>query len=259
MLETYPRDTAHDKIWEALDRDGAVIVRDFAPPDVAERLASDFAPHIDAAPWCNADAGDQLGESFFGLRTKRFHGLLGLSAAFGEVIVDPLLLAMCDHFLKPRCRDYRVSTSELMVLGRGETDQDLHRDADSWRFFPEPRPEILVSANVALTDFTETNGATVVVAGSHKWPRGRKPTPDERAQAVMPRGSALLYSGNVLHGGGANQTDEIRIGMYVGYVLSWLRPLENHLITNGEAAIQAAPDRAQLLLDYTETGWSVFP
>lgn len=29
----------------------------------------------------------------------------------------------------------------------------------------------------------------------------------------MSGGSALVYTGNVLHGGGANRTDEIRIGL----------------------------------------------
>ena len=187
------------------------------------------------------------------------HGLLARSPHFGELIVDPLLLAMCDHFLAPRCRDYRVSTGELMALGEGQENQLLHRDADSWIHFPQPRPEILVSANVALTDFTAENGATRVAPGSHTWARERKAREEEIVQACMPRGSALLYTGNVLHGGGANRTDAVRIGCYVGYVLSWLRPLENHLITNGEDALRAAPPVARRLLDWSEVGWDVMP
>ena len=73
----------------------------------------------------------------------------------------------------------------------------------------------------------------------------------------MRRGSVLLYSGDVLHGGGANRTDEIRIGLYVGYILSWLRPIENHLVTSGIDAIRNADPRAQRLLDFTPDGYTV--
>jgi ectoine hydroxylase-related dioxygenase (phytanoyl-CoA dioxygenase family) len=165
---------------------------------------------------------------------------------------------MCDHFLSPKSRDYRVSTGELMAIGSGEIAQAVHRDADSWYHMPSPRPDLLMSANFALTDFTEDNGATVVVPGSHRWQdRSRQPRESERAKATMPRGSVLLYHGDVIHGGGANQTDETRIGLYLGYILSWLRPIENHYVTSGIDAIKAAPERARLMLDYTEDGFTV--
>jgi hypothetical protein len=242
-------------IFDALAHDGGVIVDDFLTSGEVDRLAGDFVSHLDAVPWCNTEDGDR--DEFFGAQTKRLHGLLSRSPSFGDLIVDPLLLAMCDRFLKPRCRDYRVSTGELMAIGSGATPQVLHRDADSWHHFPAPRPEILVSANVALTDFTEENGATVVVPGSQRWPRERIAQRSEGVSAVMSRGSVLLYSGDVLHGGGANQTGVVRIGLYTGYLLSWLRPIENHLITSGEAALRAASPRARELLGFTEAGWEV--
>jgi len=238
-----------------LERDGGVIVEEFLTPSQVDALASDFEPHLDAAPWCNTEHGDR--DEFFGAHTKRLHGLLARSPAFGELVLDPLLHAMCDRFLAPTCRDYRVSTGELMALGGGQEVQVFHRDADSWYHFPAPRPELLVSANIALTEFTEGNGATVVVPGSHRWPRERAAERKEGVSAAMPRGSALLYAGDVLHGGGANQTEQLRIGLYVGYILSWLRPIENHLITNGEPALRAAPPRARELLGFTEAGWEV--
>ncbi len=254
MLETHPA-SAHEQLFAALERDGAVIADGLLESARVDRLVADFTPHLDAVAWGNSDSSGP--DEFFGNRTKRLHGLLARSAAFAELLTQPLLLAMCDHFLGPRCDDYRVSTGELMALGRGESNPTLHRDADSWHHFPRPRPEILVSANLALTDFTEHNGATVVVPGSHQWEPERRASKAERGAAVMRRGSALLYSGNVLHGGGANGTEEVRIGLYVGYLLSWLRPIENHLITNGPEAVAGAPERVRRLLDHTPTGWEV--
>ncbi len=256
MLQSFPRDASTGDIMAALERDGGAVVEGLLDEQTLDGLNRDLAPHLEREAWGNTEPDHS--DEFFGLKTKRLHGLLARSPLFGEIILEPLLLAMCDHFLKPRCRHYRISTGELMALGRGQKPQQLHRDADSWHYFPNQRPEILVSANFALTDFSQENGATVVVPGSHRWPADRAVSDaDPRAAAVMRRGSALLYSGNVLHGGGANQTDEVRIGLYVGYLLSWLRPIENHLITNGSKAVRAAPAMAQRLLDYTETGWHV--
>ena len=258
MLQDFLRDAPLDEIVAGLERDGGVIVHDFLAPERVDALVRDFEPHLDAEPWCNTP--DQLGEAFFGRRTKRLHGLLARSACFADLVTHPLMLDLCARVLGPRCSGVRVSTGELMALGQGESDQLLHRDADSWIHFPRPRPEILLSCNVALTEFTEENGATVVAPGSHLWDDpARKPEPEELVKAVMPRGSALVYTGNVLHGGGANATPELRIGLYAGWLLSWLRPLENHLVTNGAEALQAAPAEARELLDVTETGWSVFP
>ena len=81
---------------------------------------------------------------------------------------------------------------------------------------------------VALSDFTAANGATRVVPGSHLWPAGREPAPEEILQAEMPAGAALFYLGSTVHGGGANRTArEARRGMFVGYVVGWLRTEEN--------------------------------
>jgi ectoine hydroxylase-related dioxygenase (phytanoyl-CoA dioxygenase family) len=254
MLEHFAADTKHDRIHAALERDGAAVLEGLLQPSRVDALAADLQPHLDAVKWCNTESLDK--NEFFGMRTKRLHGLTARTKLFGELIVDETLVSLADRVLSPHARDIRVSTGELMAIGDEEQEQTLHRDADSWYYLPRPRPDVLFSANIALTDFRSDNGATVVVPGSHRWSPTRRPTPSEKVQAVMPRGSALLYSGEVLHGGGANRTQELRVGLYVGYVVSWLRPIENHVVTNGIDAIRAAPARAQTLLDCGGEGWT---
>jgi hypothetical protein len=263
MLQHFKRDDSSGAILDALDQDGGVIVEGYLDDETTQQLFDDFQPHLGATPWCNVEdeeAGpmsEEQAADFFGRKTKRLHGLLARSPRFADAVTHPLMRAMADRFLRPSCLEYRVSTGELMALGGGEQAQTFHRDADSWLYFPKPRPHVLVSANIALTDFTEENGATLVAPGSHRWKPGRHVEEHEAAKAVMPRGSALLYLGDVLHAGGANQTDEVRIGLYVGFILSWLKAIENHLITNGEAALRATTPEARELLDFTETGWNV--
>jgi ectoine hydroxylase-related dioxygenase (phytanoyl-CoA dioxygenase family) len=259
QLSTFEARTPAEEIIAAIDQDGGAILNDFLSSDVIDELVKDVTPHLDAVDWCNTDANDPMGETFFGRRTKRLHGLPARSARVADVLVHPILRAMSEHFLKPNCHKVHFSTGELMALGRGETEQVLHRDADSWIHFPKPRPELLVSVNLALTDFTADNGATVVIPGSHRWEPDRKPKPEESTKAIMPRGSALLYTGNILHGGGANETDETRIGLYCGLTLSWLRPLENHLITSGIETLRNLPEEARTLCGFSEEGWDVIP
>jgi ectoine hydroxylase-related dioxygenase (phytanoyl-CoA dioxygenase family) len=64
----------------------------------------------------------------------------------------------------------------------------------------------------------------------------------------MPAGSALVYSGRVIHSGGRNETDDLRIGLYFGYVPTWLRPLENAAQLLPESVSDAlVPDTRRML------------
>jgi hypothetical protein len=241
------------EILQAIESDGACVLDGLIPEGLCDALMADFRPHIAAAPWSNQEATN-FGETdeFFGRRTKRFHRLPSLSALVSEIATHPRLLALAAEFLGKgaACRDLRISTMELMVLGGGQDPQMLHRDADSWYWLPRPmRSKLLFSANVALCDFRPTNGATVVAPGSHRWPDDRSASPGETCCAVMKKGSALLYRGDVLHGGGDNTEADIRTGLYVGYIPSWLAPLENHALGNERAVLDALDARMQRLLN----------
>ncbi|WP_216651544.1 cyclophilin-like fold protein [Actinomadura litoris] len=76
----------------------------------------------------------------------------------------------------------------------GEDAQLLHPD-DGFYPVPRPRPELSVATIWAIDDFTEANGATVLIPGSHRWPDGRTPTgADSRLAAAMPAGSCACSS-----------------------------------------------------------------
>lgn len=246
-------------LFAALEQDGACIALDVLSVDDCISLLQDFSSHLDKL----SVGVDELGyrEEFYGKQTQRLHGLFSKSTLMEAVLVQPLMLALCKRLLLDSglARDVRLSNAELMVLHQGQEQQVYHSDAASWHLAQrlESR-ELLLSANYALTAFTQDNGATCVVPGSHRWVPDRKPNPEEVCQAIMPQGSVLLYSGNVLHAGGANITCEPRTGLYLGYMASWLRPLENHLLTNKAQDIHALSSRAQQLLDVTPGGFTVY-
>jgi ectoine hydroxylase-related dioxygenase (phytanoyl-CoA dioxygenase family) len=107
---------------------------------------------------------------------------------------------------------------------------------------------------VALTDCTADNGATRVVPGSHLRPDSEELfDPAASIPAEMAAGSALLFSGKTIHGGGANHTaDEWRHALHISYLLGWLRPEEAHAFSVPTAVGAALPRRAQELLGFAE-------
>jgi ectoine hydroxylase-related dioxygenase (phytanoyl-CoA dioxygenase family) len=235
----------------AIERDGGVIALDFLPAEQVATLRGDFERAMTRMVWGHNDEADP--EAFSGFTTKRFHGLLKYSNAVAEVLSDARLLALARARLGDRVI---VSTGELMAIGAGEVKQRFHRDADSWRR-ARLRDDILFSANIALTDFRPDNGATVVVPGSHRWEAMREPQSHELCYATMPAGAALLYGGHIVHSGGANKTATPRIGLYVGFIPSWLRPIENFAVSVGAQRLSTLAPATAELLGYRNSGFHV--
>jgi len=247
------------EILSAVREDGACIATDVVPAELCDALMADFQPHLEAMDW----GVDELGykNEFYGAQTKRLHGLFSKSPRMVEVLTHPLFLSLARTLFidSGMANDIRLSNTELMVLSQDQENQVFHTDAASWpRVQKQEKDEILISANFALTDFTETNGATRVVPGSHRWESGREPEEHEICLATMPRGSALIYTGNAIHSGGANQEADARVGLYLGYIVSWLRPIENQLVTNEPADILALPEEARRILDVSPGGFTVY-
>lgn len=246
-----------DGVHEAIDADGAVIVEDFVEPDLLARLNNELDDLVEAAP-PGSRSDNPMWQIFHGANTKRFTRLPGRVPSVPELLVHPVLRAYADRLLLPSCGRYWVTGLQMMVVGPGEPAQWLHRDQENWpmlsRLLGPDGPEITTSSLIALTDFTDEGGATRVIPGSHRWDFDRVPTPEETVPAAMPAGSALLYTGKVVHGAGHNQTaDYWRRGLFAGFVLGWLVPEDaGPLATPWEVARELSEDVQQLL------GWGTY-
>lgn len=233
----------------AIDDAGAVIVENLVSAAELEALIREVQPHIDRADPDMTHINDVL-QTFYD-RVRSVTGLAGKSATFVDaVLLHPLLLAAADTILGPNCADYTLNVAQLMVREPGAERQWLHRDQEVWSFLPDGHAEVELSAVVALTDFTEANGATAVVPGSHRWERGREPQEHEVAYAEMPAGSALIYLGSTIHAGGTNQTSVGRPGIHMSYVVGWLRPEENNTLAVPPTVARGLPRRGQELVGY---------
>ena len=251
ILERVDGNVQSSELCALLERDGAVIIEDVLSLVQLQSLNTELDQHIEGlSPGLRHPSHEKMIE-FYGHDTIRFDGLPGKSNTFLDLMRLPQLIETADHFLLPNCDDHLFNTGQLIQIGPGETDQFLHRDEDAWQELPAPRPPLEIEAMFALTDFTPENGATRVVPGSHKWSLDREAKPEEITQAEMKAGSALLYLGSALHGGGANKTvDERRRGMFLGYVVGWLRTEENMFLTVPIEKARHMPLRIQELLGY---------
>ena len=249
-LQHFDRSVSPDKLWEAIDTAGGVIVDDFVPKDLFAQLQDELMPLVGThSPGCNDDAHD-FWKDFHGRETKRITGLAGRSDGWVQLLCDPLFRALGDHYLEPN--GYWLNTGQLICIGPAETPQMLHRDEGNWPGAINPSEEITVTAIFALTDFSEENGATVVIPGSNLWTDfSQAATPDRMRRAVMRAGSALLYSGKIIHGGGANTTaNEWRVGLHAGFCRGWLRSEENHQLTTTLEQARRMPEHVQRLLGF---------
>ena len=123
--------------------------------------------------------------------------------------------------------NYLLSANLAINVHPGETAQALHCD-DGYCRLPRPRDAMGISAIWAIDDFTDDNGATELIPGSHTW-GDEKPDPcDERAvQVTMPAGSVCVFMGTLLHRGGANRSNGTRLGITPQYCQPWIRQIEN--------------------------------
>ncbi|MFM2077232.1 MAG: hypothetical protein RJA49_1122, partial [Actinomycetota bacterium] len=227
-LEEVTKADGVQAVLEVLDRDGAVIVRDFLDPDVHRQFRADMEAHA-SGHRAGSIADSAAVRTFWGEHTTRFTRLAHRSAAFADILTDPFYLGVADEVLLPTASDYWMNTGQMMIIGPGEKAQWVHRDAENWPSLCRPDGfEVTLSCLFAISEFSAEVGATRVVPGSHRWDDyRRRATPDEICQAVMPAGAGMLYTGRVLHGGGANTTtDQFRYGLHLSYVLGWLTPEE---------------------------------
>ena len=122
------------------------------------------------------------------------------SRYFSDLLLDPVVLAVADAILKPHCEVYQVGSTTAIEILPGEGAQVLHADDTCYPSHLLPF-EVQISALWALDDFTQENGATRVVPKETGIEDPEQVEEKDVVQAVMPKGSAVLYLGSTLHGG----------------------------------------------------------
>lgn len=257
MIPTMSADTAIEEIAGALTEAGVVVVTDVLSAARREKVRSELAPLMARSHVLDKDDP----KDFFPARTRRLSALVAHSDAIGELVLDTHAQELCDRILLPNGEyGHQLHISAALEIGPGARRQILHRDHESFSFFPDPKPNIIVAAMWAITDFRTDNGATLVVPGSHKWEKERKPSDNEVFPAEMPAGSVFFWLGGTLHGAGANVSNDWRYGIVLGYSVGWVRQEENiYLDVPPERAAKLSPELRKAIgyTTYRALGYSV--
>jgi ectoine hydroxylase-related dioxygenase (phytanoyl-CoA dioxygenase family) len=246
-ISSFDRFANPDSITSTLRRDGAVIVNDLVESDLVDAVRAELRPELDTS-------GLKSKSDFNGSLTLRTSCILSVAPSAAELVDHDMVVRVADEILLPHCATYQVGSLTAIEILPGESEQALHRD-DSLYPIENAGMELQIGVMWALDDFTEENGGTRVVLGSHRFLRSwHLPGLTDWEPAVMPKGSALFYMGSTWHGGGANRSDAPRMGLINVYSLGWLRQESNqYLTTPPEAAVQFSP-RLRALLGYTPHG-----
>jgi ectoine hydroxylase-related dioxygenase (phytanoyl-CoA dioxygenase family) len=203
---------------ERMQRDGYTIVEGAIEPALLDALTEDLERlerELGARPAANL---------FEGLATVRIYNLLARGELYTRIPVHERVLPIVEKVLDRGCL---VSSLSSIAILPGESAQPIHADD---QLIPLAKPHIPIICNTmwALTDFTEENGATRVVPGSHKADRSPElGVAHPAVPAEMKRGSVLVFDGSIWHGGGANRTDRRRVGVAMNYCAGWMRQQEN--------------------------------
>jgi ectoine hydroxylase-related dioxygenase (phytanoyl-CoA dioxygenase family) len=217
----------------------------------------------------NAYFDEVLGEhggrnNFEGHQTERIYTLVARDKVFQDIVEDERIMAMLDLLFMP---NYLLTASQAIVISPGETPQPWHTD-DAFYPIPRPRPMISFSTIVAVEPFTIENGCTQMVPGSHKWDDEKiagyyvegdyesDPELSDRLEHLaqpleMAAGECVVFSGTLLHRGGANNSSATRRAFSNQYCQPWARTQENFFLAIPAEEVAKMTPGVQSLLGYS--------
>ena len=259
-IQYFDPDSNSESIVEALQQDGAAIISKQVPDNLADRVMTELRESFD-------EIGRYDESDFNGYKTLRVSSILAISPSSAELVAHQRVIDVADAILLKHCATYQIGSLTGVEILPDETDQWLHTD-DSIYPIKIPGIELQISALWALNDFTEANGATRLILGSHQqdatqryyetledFRRLNPSVDDDRiVQANMPKGSLLLYLGKTLHGGCANHSNSARMALVNTYSLGWLRQEENQYLNVPREQAEKYSETIRNLMGYKPHG-----
>jgi ectoine hydroxylase-related dioxygenase (phytanoyl-CoA dioxygenase family) len=203
-------DTLTQEEKRFLDENGYLVLEDVLSHVRIERLRARLDELLQ-------EEGDAAGlEVHQEQGTERLADLVNKGEIFEVSFTHPRVLAGIAHVLKG---DLKLSSLNARFAKPGEGLQHLHAD---WGRLETPGDYQVCNSIWLLDDFTEDNGATRVVPGSHRW--GSKLPGDDMADPGQPHpqeklliakaGTVVVFNSHTWHGGTLNRTDKRRRAMH---------------------------------------------
>lgn len=254
-LPRLPRSASVDEMIKNVHKEGGIIIEGFLSPGEVLEFNKDIDPSIkNLNP--GAATKDEAIPGFHGSNTKRLTNLVSKSKIFRDKILnDPLAHAIADRMYRDDAGSYWMHTAQCIQIGPGNATQPLHRDLENCHFAIVQGPsgfEVNINFLIALTDFTEENGATRFIPGSNHWEdfsdRGNQ---EMTIPAIMKAGDCLFISGKVVHGGGENRTEnEYRRAVAFTFAPSYITPEEAYPFLVDKGIVSEMTPLAQKMIGF---------
>ena len=242
-------DASREEVLAAIETAGGVVVDRPVSPDFMDEIAAELRPWIEKTPTGT--------DEFEGRRTRRTGGLIVRSSKSRELIMHPLVLAISKQILS-RATSMQLNATQVITIGPGEPAQAIHRDQWAFDMYPFAKGyQVIFNTIWAMSDFTERNGATRVVPGSHTFEDKLRFTEADTEPVEMTKGSVFMYSGTTYHGGGANRSDTNRTGLALSYSASWLRQEENQYLAVPVEIARTLPEELLRLIGYQRGAYAL--
>jgi ectoine hydroxylase-related dioxygenase (phytanoyl-CoA dioxygenase family) len=167
------------------------------------------------------EEGDRAGlEAHREEGTDRLADLVDKGTLFDLCWNNPRQLAAVAHVLD--WQEFKVFSLNGRAALPSRGRQGLHVD---WGSAVAPDDYQICNSIWMLDDFTEDNGATRIVPGSHRWGRlpqddmsdPRDPHPDE-ILVLGEAGTAVVFNSHLWHGGTQNRTNRPRRALHSAFV-----------------------------------------
>lgn len=183
-------------------------------------------------------------------------GVLRLPMKYNELfyrfLALPEILKVVDATIGETAILHLQNAFILPSAPRGEQarvfQNQFHRD------FPRHMNGYLASINAYLSidEFTSTNGATLVVPGTHQQAQGPDtPTMERNAVPLLcPAGTLIMFDSTLWHAAGQNYSGADRLSINHQFTRSFIKQQIDYVRALGESAVLGQKPRTQQLLGY---------
>jgi ectoine hydroxylase-related dioxygenase (phytanoyl-CoA dioxygenase family) len=193
---------------------------------------------------------------------ERIYSLISKNQKYHELLLNPMVHEiMSNMFYRESFHEkYYLTSFHANILRSGAEEQIWHIDAN----VPEPIPPWIIrsNSNFILHDYTERNGATEIIPGSHLWLK--KPSKadvknnfNNSIKLIAPKGSIIIWHGHLWHRSGLNNTNEPRIAILGAYSASFFREVcmeENPYLNLNSNQVALLSDEMKNLLGWNHGG-----
>lgn len=249
MIETFTHPYAWDAIDQATQDRGAAILKAALAPTELLTLNNEIDAYLETSNLGLPATGSTEYDKFLGHNTIRMHGLIEKFPSSAHIIGNSDIVDWANRSMGPLAGEVLLNAGELIEIQPGEPRQQAHRDSDSWPIPLNAHP-FIVNAIYALDDFTEENGATWIAPDSWRWPKEQRAKTSDYLRAVMKRGDAIIFRGDLMHRGGANNSNKPRRALSISYCAGWLRTVENTFMNHSLATIRGQNEQIKALLGF---------